>query len=574
MTVALGRRRLVGFVLAIGLVVGSVAALPAPRVSAAGLPAWTGGVSLYRDGVFTTQRSWLWCTAAGVQIVRNIVEHKADHSTSNQRRYFDWMRDRNRYDLPVSAGVDPTGWTAGLRHFVDDRYRLVSSRSFEGAIRAAVTRLRLTGLPVALAVSHGNHGWILTGFRATADPATTSSFRVTSVRVTGPLYGLQSKNGYDMPPNTKLSIAELKRFFTPWRYAPKRMIWDGRYVSIQPIPVAAANTVAPTAPRAGASAPAPLSSPVIGAADVLPIPAMEPDPTPAAQGVALAPQVVPASPSPAVAAAPVGAEVSPSDGIMVGFAAIIAGRSGRGGPGGQAGRTARSRLAGAPAVTNGSARPDARATGAADRPWVEDLLASVSAVRVARRGELLTPLDHPMLVATAGGVRVGLLTYVVKGSACEILTLHAVERWCGVGTMLIEAVGRCRRGGGMHVVVGRYHQRQRRCPALLPATRLSDPGDTRWCRRRRAPTPEARDPADRRSRHRYPRRDRTRAAGRRLRRSVRGAAVPVRRMRPLDLARQVGDLDELLRAGRQVAQPDLARRQLVTDDDREMGVVA
>ena len=127
----------------------------------------------------------MWCTAAGVQIVRNIVDRKTDHSTANQRRYFNWMRGHNRYDLPVSAGVDPAGWTAGLRHFVDDRYRLVASRTFDSALRSAVKRLRLTNLPVALTVSHGNHGWILTGFRATADPAVTSSFRVTSVRVTG-----------------------------------------------------------------------------------------------------------------------------------------------------------------------------------------------------------------------------------------------------------------------------------------------------------------------------------------------------------------------------------------------------
>jgi hypothetical protein len=200
------------------------------------LPAWDGGIDLYRRGVFTTQKSWLWCTAAGVQIVRNIADHQDDHTTSGQRRYFTWMRARNRYTLPLSAGVDPQGWTAGMRHFVDDRYRLVASTTFENALRSAVRRLRQTNLPVALAVSHGNHGWILTGFTATADPARTAAFTVTSVRVVGPLYGLQSRNGYDMPPDTKLTPTQLKGYFTPWRYAPQRMIWDGRYVSIQPVP--------------------------------------------------------------------------------------------------------------------------------------------------------------------------------------------------------------------------------------------------------------------------------------------------------------------------------------------------
>ena len=207
----------------------------APAAPAALLPAWDGSVDLYRDGVFTTQKSWLWCTAAGIQIVRNIVERDNDHSTSGQRRYFDWMRKRNRYDLPESAGVDPQGWTAGLRHFIDDRYRLVASRSFSAGLRSAAANLRRTGLPVALTVSDGGHGWILTGFDATADPLLTDEFQVTSVRVVGPLYGRQSKNGYDMPPGSELSAGELRRFFTPWRYAPLAMVWDSTYISMQPV---------------------------------------------------------------------------------------------------------------------------------------------------------------------------------------------------------------------------------------------------------------------------------------------------------------------------------------------------
>ena len=78
---------------------------------------------------------------------------------------------------------------------------------------------------------------MLHGFTATADPAKTSSCTITSVRVSGPLWGLQNSSfGYDMRPNTKLTVTQLKRFFTKWWYAPKRMIWDNQYVSIQPIP--------------------------------------------------------------------------------------------------------------------------------------------------------------------------------------------------------------------------------------------------------------------------------------------------------------------------------------------------
>jgi hypothetical protein len=146
------------------------------------------------------------------------------------------MRTKNRYSLPRSAGVDPQGWTSGLRRYVDDRYRLVESDSFTTSLRLAVKRMRQTNLPVALTVSHGNHGWVLHGFTATADPLKTSTFTVTSVRVSGPLWGLQNSSfGYDMRPNTKLTVTQLKRFFTKWWYSPKRMIWDNTFVSIQPI---------------------------------------------------------------------------------------------------------------------------------------------------------------------------------------------------------------------------------------------------------------------------------------------------------------------------------------------------
>ena len=265
--------------------------------ASAALPAWHGGIDLYRKGTFTTQKSWLWCTAADVQIIRNIARHQTDHSTTSQRRYFNWMRLHNRYDLPLSAGVDPAGWTAGLRHFVDDRYRLVASRTFAAALKSAVTNLRQTNLPVGITVANGGHAWVLTGFTATADPLRTTSFTVTSVRVVGPLFGLQSRNGYDMPPDTKLTPTQLRHYFTPWKYAPKRMIWDGRYVSIQPIPTTpvapagvspAPSASSTTGPSSALSSPAPSSSTADVAAVSPSSPAGAADPSAADSAIASA----------------------------------------------------------------------------------------------------------------------------------------------------------------------------------------------------------------------------------------------------------------------------------------------
>jgi hypothetical protein len=182
------------------------------------------------------QATWTWCTAASVQIVRNILLGQFDHSAASQGRFFAYMRTANRYQQPAHRAVDPQGFLAGLRHFVDPSYTLVASPTFDAAVRSAVTRLRLTGEPVALIVAAGRHAWVLTGFRATADPARTSDLQVESVRVVGPLYGRQSLNGYDTPPDTNLSYAALRRFLLPYTFPLGVTPWTGRYLTLQAVP--------------------------------------------------------------------------------------------------------------------------------------------------------------------------------------------------------------------------------------------------------------------------------------------------------------------------------------------------
>jgi ribosomal protein S18 acetylase RimI-like enzyme len=69
---------------------------------------------------------------------------------------------------------------------------------------------------------------------------------------------------------------------------------------------------------------------------------------------------------------------------------------------------------------------------------VLEFLAENHSARVARRGELHVPGDLPALVAVRDGRLAGVLTFGVQGSDCEIATLHAVERYGGVGTALID----------------------------------------------------------------------------------------------------------------------------------------
>jgi GNAT superfamily N-acetyltransferase len=91
-----------------------------------------------------------------------------------------------------------------------------------------------------------------------------------------------------------------------------------------------------------------------------------------------------------------------------------------------------------------------RAATSADRDWIGRFLEEESARRVARGGELVDSFDHPMLIAETDDGPAAVLTYIVRGDACEILTLHATRQWRGAGTALIARVRSLAEEAGCH----------------------------------------------------------------------------------------------------------------------------
>jgi ribosomal protein S18 acetylase RimI-like enzyme len=67
---------------------------------------------------------------------------------------------------------------------------------------------------------------------------------------------------------------------------------------------------------------------------------------------------------------------------------------------------------------------------------------------VAVHGTLFRPAELPGYIAERAGRLVGLLTYDVIGDMLEIVTLNAIERRAGIGTMLIDSAVRAARRKG------------------------------------------------------------------------------------------------------------------------------
>jgi ribosomal protein S18 acetylase RimI-like enzyme len=87
-----------------------------------------------------------------------------------------------------------------------------------------------------------------------------------------------------------------------------------------------------------------------------------------------------------------------------------------------------------------------------DRVAVDAFLEERSALLVARLGELVDAREHPAVVAEEGGRVVGVITYVIDGDRCELLTVHAAERQRGIGKALFQRVRRIAVAAGCRAI--------------------------------------------------------------------------------------------------------------------------
>jgi hypothetical protein len=212
---------------------GTVSVITSGVVRVPGL--WPGTFDLFRSSAFSTQQRWYWCVPASVQMMLNLINGTSDRSWTNQYRYYVYGRPR-RYLLNGSRGLDPKSWTETLNRYGGGDYRVVTSTNLGLLLRYAARRNRLTGKPVGLLVARGGHAWVMTGFRATADPALTGSYQLVSIRTMGPLWPKQQyRNGYyDSPPGTSFRMDRMAalygRYYDELGWTP----WTGKYVIISP----------------------------------------------------------------------------------------------------------------------------------------------------------------------------------------------------------------------------------------------------------------------------------------------------------------------------------------------------
>jgi hypothetical protein len=229
----LSRRPLLPLALLAGLVAGLV--LPVATAESATVYSQ----NLYRSGDFVRQTNLVQCVGASIQMMINLVEAQNDRTGATQLRL--QTRARLHSDLIAPRpggrkGASVWGWAATLNEEGYGQYVVAGFPTIDEALHAAASAIRFTGRPVGLLVWRGRHAWVMSGYRATADPHATQNFRVTSVNVMDPLYPASSSTwGRSPEPGARLTVAESGRDFVERRQRSGQNRLGGPFVIVMPV---------------------------------------------------------------------------------------------------------------------------------------------------------------------------------------------------------------------------------------------------------------------------------------------------------------------------------------------------
>ncbi len=119
-----------------------------------------------------------------------------------------------------------------------------------------------------------------------------------------------------------------------------------------------------------------------------------------------------------------------------------------------------------------------RPLGEADRRWAARLLGERwASPRIVTRGRVHQADRLPGFIAEVDGRPAGLLTYCIKGEACEIVSLDSLIEGTGIGSALLEAAKQAAETAGCrrlwlvttndNMAALRFYQRRGFCLAAL-----------------------------------------------------------------------------------------------------------
>jgi hypothetical protein len=216
----------------------SVAPSPTPTPKPARKPV-SAKIESKPAAVFVSEAKNTWCAAAAVQIALNVngPDSRIDTSRARQARIRKLQVDLTTRKDSRNGGAGPLGMVASLEALGKVDYELHAYDTRAEALRASAKAIKRTGHAAILLAWRGAHAWVMTGYKADADPTVFANAKVTGAYIIDPWYPRVSRI---WGPSDKAGVfqdaAEMKRNYLPWKRPDGRYPGrDGKFLAIIPV---------------------------------------------------------------------------------------------------------------------------------------------------------------------------------------------------------------------------------------------------------------------------------------------------------------------------------------------------
>jgi hypothetical protein len=176
-----------------------------------------------------------WCAVAGTQMVLGIhgqapLTKAWQHELAGRIGEWESRRDSR------NGGWGPAAMKHALEAYGVPGYEVRAYATRQDALTDAARAIGSTGAPAVLLTWRGAHTWVMTGYRADADPLVFGDARVTGVYILDPWYPDNSSIwGQSDKPGNLEDMEEMRRNYLPWARPegsyPNR---DGRFIAVVP----------------------------------------------------------------------------------------------------------------------------------------------------------------------------------------------------------------------------------------------------------------------------------------------------------------------------------------------------
>jgi hypothetical protein len=187
------------------------------------------------DAFISEQYDHTWCAVAGTQMVLGMWG-KAPLTLAFQKelasRIGEWESRRDS----LNGGWGPAAMVAALKAYGVPGYEVRAYDTRSDALFDAAKAIEKLHAPVLLLAWRGAHTWVMTGFRADADPLMFDDAKVRGTYILDPWYPLISKIWpRSQPPGTYHNASTMRENYLPWKrpeghYKDR----DGLFIAVVP----------------------------------------------------------------------------------------------------------------------------------------------------------------------------------------------------------------------------------------------------------------------------------------------------------------------------------------------------